>query len=403
MTYKFMVRGYNPPANEADNQPDWVMGLANTSAGAGKYSYAYNTNRSNWTSADYKTSDRNGSQLIRVGKNASGDGIFIIAQRLSAGGEAGVTNTEQLAVSGNDITDGTTWTNVSLINSSLQRNSITALQWSAASDNSTAGVWIAGTLGGRLFRSTDGGSSWTELTIAASNLPGSGTGRWRVYNDGQASDTNLAYTCVRDVTSEGNGTWVIIQKDRIYKSTNDGVTWSHIVHGIDFGATGDERRFFGIIYTNNSYVAAYRTQGNNSIKVRAANKSDLTTWGASVGYTGDREILEPSFGDEFNRVTMAADGSGKVMFASFERSKVGILDVSGTTISNPSAFLINTDTDGRIRDITTNGSAVWLVSAENSDIWESTDDGSSWTRIVNGHPDADTNLNCIASNYYLPL
>ena len=109
--------------DKADNQPDWVMGFARTSAGAGKYSYAYDSNRTNWTNADYKTSDRNGSQLIKVGKNASGQGIFIIAQSLDAGG-SGVAQNQQLAISGDDITDGTTWTNYSLMDppSTLQRN-----------------------------------------------------------------------------------------------------------------------------------------------------------------------------------------------------------------------------------------------------------------------------------------
>lgn len=391
-------------ANRANNQPDWAMGFARTSGGAGKYGYAYDTDRTSWTSADYKTTDRNGSQLISVGKNASGQGIFMIAQSLDAGG-SGVAQNQQLAISGDDITDGTTWTNYSLQNSTLQRNCVTALQWSEASDDSAAGVWIAGTLNGKLFRSTNGGSTWSQLN-ESSNVPAT----WRYYGDGGSptiSNSNLEFTCVRDITSEGNGTWVIVQKDRMFKSTDDGLNWSEVAHGIDMGDYsngGVNRRFFGIIYTNNSYVVAYRTNGNSStqIRVRSAHKSDLTDWG-SLAFTNSPRIDEPDFDDEFNRVRMVANSTGKVMFASFEREKVGILDVSGKTISNTSAVLINSDADGRIRDIATDGSGVWLISAENSDVWESTNDGSSWTRIVNGHPDDDTNLNCITSNAYLPI
>ena len=390
-------------ANRATNQPDWVMGFARTSGGAGKYGYAYDTNRTSWNSADYKTTDRNGSQLIKIGKNASGQGIFIIAQSLDAGG-SGVAQNEQLAISGDDITDGTTWTNVSLINTTNQRGCVTALQWAESSDDTTAGVWIAGTLGGRLFRSTNGGTSWTEFTSDMTTANPS----WRKYGDSGSPSiggSNLQYCCVRDITSDGNGTWVVIQKERMYKSTNDGVTWSQVTHGIDMGASGDNRRFFGIIYTNNSYVVTFRTNGNTAVRVCSAAASDLTSWGTAITYNSaaGREILQPDFDDEYNRVTMAADSSGKVMFASFERSKVGILDVSGNTVSNPSAVLINSDTDGRIRDIATDGSGVWLISAENSDVWESTNNGASWTRIVNGHPDADTNLNCITSNVYKPI
>ena len=71
MTYKFMVRGYNPPAaDEADNQPDWILGFGG--GGAGKYGYAQNTDRASWTLADFKTSQRTATQSAAVGKNASG-------------------------------------------------------------------------------------------------------------------------------------------------------------------------------------------------------------------------------------------------------------------------------------------------------------------------------------------
>ena len=138
MTYKFRGTSidYTEPASEADNQPDWILGFGG--GGAGKYGYAQNTDRTSWTLADYKTSQRRATFSAAVGKNASGNGIYVLAQKLN-------THQNQLAVSGDDITDGSLWTEVSLVASSNSGDTVQKILWAADSGGSTAGVWMAGT------------------------------------------------------------------------------------------------------------------------------------------------------------------------------------------------------------------------------------------------------------------
>ena len=384
MTYKFMVRGYNPPVDEADNQPDWILGFAGSSGGAGKYGYAQNTDRTSWTLADYKTSQRRATFSAAVGKNASGDGIYVLAQKLG-------THQNQLAVSGNDITDGNLWTEVSLVASSNSNDTVQKILWAADSGGSTAGVWMAGTGNGQLFRSTDGAANWSELTKGAGQLPTN----WET--DG--GDRKI----VRSMASNGTGQWVIVQDTRIFVSTNDGATFSEVSHGIS-----NIQVIFGIVYTNNSYVIVYDRDDDNKLRVRSAASSDLTTWSSEVSYSP--MVFPDGSAGEIKHVRMAADSSGRVVFISPDKQGVGYLNVNGTTISN-NGLLQAMFSNNPSRDIATNGAGVWLVTCEDGTIFESTNNGTSWTEIVGDDPgaaaepvpDASTNINCIASNYYLPL
>ena len=288
MTYKY--RGTQPAglggsgSGEASNQPDWILGFGGGGAfsGNGKYGYAQNTDRTSWTLADYKTSQRQATFSAAVGKNASGDGIYVVAQKL-------VTHQNQLAVSGNDITDGSLWTEVSLVASSHSNNTVQKILWAADSGGSTAGVWMAGTGNGQLSRSTDGAANWSELTKGAGQLPTN----WLTSGGNEK--------IVRSMASNGSGQWVIVQGERIFVSTNDGATFSEVSHGIS-----NIRIIFGIVYTNNSYVIVYDRDDDNRLYVRSAASSDLTTWSSEVSY---RQMSPPDgSAGEIRHVKMAAAG-----------------------------------------------------------------------------------------------
>ena len=371
MTYKFRVRGYNPPAaEEADNQPDWLIAFANGTNGPGRYAYASNSDRTSWTSADYVTSNRNATFVAAVGKNAAGNGIFVIGQKMTS-----PNNTHELAVSGEDITDGNTWTEVSLVGVANNSNTIQRILWSEDSTSSTSGVWLAGSNSGKVFRSTDGAANWTELTTGAGDLPGT-------WGSGD----------VIGMTANGSGEWVMAQSSRLFKSTNNGATFTEISHGIS-----NVSKFLGVIYTNNSYVVVYDRDDDNEVYLRSAADSDLTTWSSEINFNG---IQEPGLAGQIENVRLAANSSGRVVFVSPDRTAVGFVDVNGTTTSN------NTVVSSAVtaaRDISTDGQGNWLVVCEAGDIFESTNDGASWSKIVDNVPSANCNINCIASNYYLPL
>tara|TARA_R100000657_G_C4657052_1_gene100979 strand:- start:9 stop:1136 length:1128 start_codon:yes stop_codon:yes gene_type:complete len=375
MTYKY--RGTQPSglnggggSAEADNQPDWVIAFANGTGGPGVYAYASNSDRTSWTTADYITSNRNATNIVAVGKNAAGNGIFVVGQKMTS-----PSNTHELAVSGDDITDGNTWTEVSLVGVANNGNTVQRLLWSADSSSSTAGVWLAGSNSGKVFRSTDGAANWTELTTGAGNLPGT-------WGSGD----------VIGMTANGSGRWVMAQGTRLFNSTDNGANFTEISHGIS-----NVSKFLGVIYTNNSYVVVYDRDDDNEVYLRSAADSDLTTWSSEINFNG---IQEPGLAGQIENVRLAANSSGRVVFVSPDRTAVGFVDVNGTTTSN------NTVVSSAVtaaRDISTDGQGNWLVVCEAGDIFESTNDGASWSKIVDNVPSANCNINCIASNYYLPL
>ena len=67
MTYKFMVRGYNPPAG-ADR---WVVGTAVEFIG-----YAANSDLTSWTFYDRIDDGTPDAIDVAYGKDASGNGIY---------------------------------------------------------------------------------------------------------------------------------------------------------------------------------------------------------------------------------------------------------------------------------------------------------------------------------------
>ena len=234
-----------PPIDErrARRQPDWICAFAATSFGIGKYGYANEPSiePADWTSATYQpdANDRNATLRGVLGKNVDGEGIYVLTQKLDSGGQGEIT-TKQLAVSGLDATIAADWTNLEIVNSSDISNQFSALRWAEASDGAKAGVWIGGTSGGKVFRGTDGTISWTEIT---SNMPGD------TWETGSAGENRQA----TEIASDGNGTWVMLQRKEMFVSTNDGLNWSKVAHGLS-----NVGYLFSIVYTNNSFVMIYK-------------------------------------------------------------------------------------------------------------------------------------------------
>ena len=118
-----------------------------------------------------------------------------------------------------------------------------------------------------------------------------------------------------------------------------------------------------------------------------------------MGTPVDTNILQPNLSFPFEIVRVAADRTGRVMFISSDRNRVGTFDVNGKTISNFSRVQVMSN-GYNMRDIGTDGRGTWIITAENSDMYRSTDKGATWTQIVNGFPDSSTNIHFIASNVY---
>jgi len=357
MTYKFMVRGYNPPAG-ADY---WVVGF---DAGPGDIGYAADGDRTSWTMYDRVSGNGNVWDLA-YGKDGSGNGIYVSSNGSSSG---------ELTVSSDDITDGALWSKRNLPGSLSDGNRFHAICWGNDSSNSTSGVWLAGAQNGKVYRSTNGAASggFSEVTIP-----------------------NQSNDVIYSIAGNGSGKFVTGQENRLLVSTDDGANWSS---STPFTA----ETINGVAYTNSTWIVTYTKSGESNLFARTAADSDLTTWSSEV----DLGIAKPDSNDGSYdpraRANIAAS-EGRVVIVPNKRAAIARLDINGTTTSN----LANPTYSGPlIRDITTDGST-WMIVTNGGDIYESTNNGGTFTETVDdifaGTGNSGTDIHAVAASMHLPL
>ncbi len=337
MTYKFMVRGYNPPAGASK----WVISFEQ---GTGRIGYADNSDRTSWTT--YKRQSGNATAFAGAyGKDGSGNGLFLIGQSSTSADL--VFRTEA------DIGTDSFWTSKNLSISSGGR--LRAACWGNDSTDSTSGVWfICSSNSGNVFISTNGGANWTKKTN--SNM---GTG--------------YAAKAIYSIAANGSGQFAFGQEDRFHISTNDGSTFAS---STPLGAGVDE--IVGIGYTNNTWVVTYTKDGEANLFLKSAASSDITSWSTEV----DLGIAKPVANDngDFNTGgnSKIAASEGRCVIMSNRVSAIARIDVDGTSTSglaNP------TITNSGAKDLSTDGST-WMLGADGGDIFESTDSGATWSETV---------------------
>ena len=354
MTYKFMVRGYNPPAG-ADQ---WVAGTNEQYVG-----YASDSDLTDWTFYDRVNDGHPASYDVAYGKDASGNGIYIMTQSSS---------TKEVSLSSTDVTDGQPWTHKNFAGSG---DFYMNIAWSND-------VWITAGMDGDAFRSTDGGDTWSKIDLSGVT--------------GYDSAENI-----EALAADGAGKWLMGQEDNLFYSTDDGASWSR-VHSFT-----NTYSIKGIAYTNNSWVVAYvRSTDASKTYIRSASNSDLTTWSAEAGGGTLREPDTIANTGGFERVSIAANASGRIVILPFNRSKIGYADISGTT--TPANFntvgLSGTvpSGDDELKDVATDGDK-WLIVGQDGVLLESTDSGESWTLRASEIYDASHDIMNIAADVYLPL
>tara|TARA_Y100001973_G_C5205398_1_gene341122 strand:+ start:957 stop:2135 length:1179 start_codon:yes stop_codon:yes gene_type:complete len=315
--------------------------------------YASNSDRTSWSQYDgvYNATPR--AFDIGFGKNSNGDGIYIC----SRGGAV-----RELQVSSVDVTTDANWTDVNI----SPNDTAHCVMWGARSDGSTAGTWMA--IGeqdnGNAYRSIDGGANWSAVDL--SGLSGHGTGT--------SGD-------VKGIASNGLGKWVFAQGPRLYISTDDGASFSVSTPW----SSDTPQTQQGITYTNSTWVIAYSRGGR--VKLRCASDSDLTDWSDEYDpYTeldNGETMANP---DNVNKRSNICSANGRVCVISTGHDLVTYFDVNGKVISNVGQNDLSDTTSlggDTARDICTDGST-WMISMMDGDIWESTDNGVTWARTVNG-------------------
>ena len=169
MTYKFMVRGYNPPADL------WV--------GVGRDGRVmYSEDAVTW--AEYQSPAGESSDYwdISFGKDGSNADRWIIA-----------TNTSpELRYAADPTTGVDSWSSIDFAGTGDKARTV---------EYGANGTWIAAT-GDDVFRSTDGGDNWTKITDVASG-----------------AGLNIC------LATDGSGNWVMGGATKVLKSTDDGLNW----------------------------------------------------------------------------------------------------------------------------------------------------------------------------------
>ena len=370
--------GLSSPASGASR---WVC----VSAG-GYVVHAANSDRTSWSSYDGATDSPNSISLA-FGKNSAGAGIFVAGTNASA---------RELLVSGTDVTSVGAWTDVNISPNDDQY----AVSWGAKSDGATAGVWMSAGDDGLVMRSTDGASTWSSVSMAS---------------------TNLGSKVIWGIANNGSGKWAFAAEEYLYISTNDGQSFSESTPW----STNTPGKVKGIIYTKNaggggSWVIAYTR--SSTVHFRSCSDSDMTDWSdefsvnstnfparASNGTGASVTFANPSSQEEFIRM---AAFNGKVCAVSTADEVILTFDVDGKTMSNgkfrdgnkSDETGLDFDSGDLAASVATDGTT-WMVSCRGGDVFESTDNADTWTRILDNIDlgGAQRHLNAIACDVVLPL
>jgi len=350
--------GIEVPASGATR---WVIG-----ANHAHVCHAAASDLTSWTTYDNTSGTGTpGCFDIASGKDASGNIIYVMSRD---------STSKELMVSGTDVTTVADWTDVDLgSEGDLDQYRII---W--CDDGSTSGVWLSvgRQTADKVYRSTDGAANWTGVDI--SGLTGHVSG----------SSNGIQAMCF------GNGIVMMAQEHNIYYSTNYGTSWTSI-QPFSSDEPGESRC---LTYTNNSFVLIYGRGG--VIRARSCADSDVTDWGGET--TVDSGPIRNPSGTLADTISVASAG-GRVAHVTTNDETIGYFDVSGKTISNFTEVAPGMSSGRLAEDIETDGNGTWLIACRSGDIWRSTNNAASWTRIVTNVDGTNRNLQGVCSDALLPF
>jgi photosystem II stability/assembly factor-like uncharacterized protein len=218
-------------------------------------------------------------------------------------------------------------------------------------------IMVAGSVGGGLWRTTDGGANWTVVNDFLANLAVS-----TMVMD--PANSNIIYAGTGEGFYNSDG----IQGAGIFKSTDGGVNWTQLPN------------------TNNSnYYYVNRLAISSSGRILAATRNGIfysdnsgSTWNSTTGILADSVgVLDVNF-DPFNANNAVAGGSyGRVYYS----TNAG---ASWTAVSTGWTTTFSTRVEVAYAP---NASGVVYASiGQNSgEIWRSINGGVSYTRVNTGN------------------
>jgi hypothetical protein len=355
--------------------------------------YAAHSDRTSWTGTEVNNSTPH-NLWIAYGKDGSGNSLWVVT---TDSGSMEIAHDDN-----NDVTDGSDWTKVSNDSAGNDIEKLWTVEW--GND-----VWIGagittGASGGQeIYRSTDG-ATWARIDL--SSVSGIGT-------------THI-YGCA----SDGAGSWMIGQGSKIFASTDNGQNWAEMT-SYPGTAVAD------IGFTNNTWVVlGAASPGNINTVGAAAFATEMGGGSAATWGEQDAKVSNDGTTHGEHQINVTQTGSGRSRLAC--GGGVAVIghtaytlafDINGTTIGIRSATGLSKDgnqngivrvsggsetgqpiIDNTINTIATDGNGVFLVGSDAGDVAESTDNGASWTQIVNGFTyNGNRKFEAIRANVYLPV
>tara|TARA_B100000989_G_scaffold290215_1_gene263070 strand:- start:1262 stop:2476 length:1215 start_codon:yes stop_codon:yes gene_type:complete len=370
MAYKFRMPG-GPTTATTGQATRWAVTNGATTNNRGKFYYLSNDTIVAATTTESQNNWLGGYNIFGVqgrveaniralgyGKDASGNGIYIAARVSTTNNEFAIQSADSVEVVAGDPpshADVNAWSLVDVTGSSGDLVKIFDIVWGADSGGATAGTWMAvGDTGTNqeVYRSRDGGQNWQAVAIPSAN---------------SSKD-------VFTITSDGSGTWAFVHDDGFYLSTDDGASFTR---STPFTMV----RGFGVGYnqSNNTWIVSYFNGGTTH--VRTCSGTDFTTWSSETQISG----TAGTFNDVNHSSAYIRAYNGRVMIqprvsdSIGNQSKIAILDVNGTSISNLETIFISGHSSN-IRCSATDGET-WLIGAQGGSIWKSSDNAESWVKI----------------------
>jgi hypothetical protein len=265
------------------------------------------------TSSDYTN--------IAFGQDGSGGALFV-ATRNAAGGE--------IAYSADPTVAGS----FTIVNVAF-----TELNCGDWGNNK----WILmGNMANKKLATGSNGASWGEVDLSGVD--------------------GISTTDVTAIATNGDGTWIFGQADRIYSSTNDGAAWA-LAHDFDDGRLIKDLAHTKDTGSNSVFAMAYNTGASNDGHAARAKASDLTSWHS----TADQGLAE--IGGNLEDI-----GGGGGTFIAGNANDIYRSTDAGDTWSKDNNALPQTN----LESLETDGSGFWLAGHRAGWIVYSKDDGDLW-------------------------
>ena len=316
MTYKFMVRGYNPP----DDGVTWGIVGADGAVG-----YATGSSPTTWTGyrspSDASSNDHTD---LGYGEDGSGNNRWVRTTN---------NNNLELAFT-DDITDTSGWTSVNVTGRRFN------VKWAN-------GKWIA--VGGILDAGADiltssNGADWGSVDISGL---------------ASISDTNIT-----SLATDGTTNWIFGQNDRVYATVDHGSNW-FLLKDFNDGSTIHEAA-----YSNNKWFVFREDVGGNNQgeKVGVATSASSGSWTDSadlnIGQTARAMFASVSTGSASQSTVIVVNSN----------------DVARSVDSGANfTHLNNALPHGSARSVTSDGEGNWVVTHDAGLVSFSNNDGETWS------------------------